>query len=566
MNKIILLPSEISQKIAAGEVVERPLSVVKELVENSLDAQASSIRVELLEGGKRRIRVTDNGCGMSREDALVCFKRHSTSKILKEDDLAHIATLGFRGEALPSISAVSRVTLKSSEGKKEQGTLIKREGEKIVEISDWAVPRGTSVEADDLFFNLPARRKFLRSERAELSQIAKYLTNIVFAYPEVRFSLSHGKRAVFNYAPVRSLKERIYQVHGKSSLEKLMEIDYEEEEKKLFGYASRPPLGRRDRRQQLFFINRRLARDKILQAALNQAYQGFLEKEHFAEAILFLDLPFSEVDVNVHPAKTEVRFKDSSAVFRLVHISIEKAVLKEMGVKEVYPDKRDEHMPHRIEDRTWPSVFREPKKEIMESKDLFPPLEREQKTYPYVLGQYSETYIVTSNEEGILIVDQHNAHERVLFERYREIDRKKNWPRKLVLIPILLELTPSQVLSFEDNQSVLEEAGFRIEAMGGQSFSLKEYPDIFKEDEAKDIFFSLLEEIKEEKIEDKKKKILATLACKTAIKAGEPLSYEKMNYLVEELFKTSKSSLCPHGRPIIVKIKKHEIEKGLKRG
>jgi len=565
MNKIILLPKEISQKIAAGEVIERPFSVVKELVENSLDADASEVAVELLQGGKKLISVTDNGQGMSREDSLVCFQRHSTSKIFKEEDLNQIATLGFRGEALPSISAVSRVVLKTCEKIEEKGTLVEREGEKLVRVSDIAFPQGTGVEVRDLFFNLPARKKFLRSDKSELSQIVKFLTQIALAYPGVRFSLTHGNRVVFNYPSVRSLRERIFQIYGKSLLENLIEVNHEEDDRRLYGYASCPPSGRRDRSRQIFFVNRRSVKDKILQAALNQAYRGFLEKDHFAEAFLFLSIPYSEVDVNVHPAKAEVRFKDSRPIFLLVHRSVEQSVLKQMGIKQIYPSQHEEKASYRIEEKSPSSLFKYIGESRMEAEDLFTPFVREEKAYPRVLGQYLDTYIVASDDEGILIIDQHNAHERVLFEKYDETDRKKRWPRKLTLLPVLFELSSSQVLSFENNRSLLEEAGFRVENMGGKSFVLKEYPDIFKEEEAKEIFLSLIEEIKEERIKDKKKKLLATLACKTAVKAGEPLSFEKMNYLVEELFKTSNSSLCPHGRPIMIKIDRREIEKGVGR-
>jgi DNA mismatch repair protein MutL len=572
MKKIILLPPEISQKIAAGEVIERPFSVVKELVENSLDAAASEIKVELLSGGKKLVRVTDNGQGMSQEDAKICFARHSTSKIRSVEDLSLISNLGFRGEALPSISAVSRVVLKTSDGKDEKGTLIEKEGEKLIGTSDIAFPLGTSVEVRDLFFNLPAREKFLRSDRSELNLIVKYLTYVSIAYPEARFSLIHGKRQVFDYPPVRSLKERIFQVYGKSLLERLLEIDYKEDERKLYGYASLPPSGHRDRTLQLFYVNKRPVRDRTLLAALNQAYRGFLEKDKFPEAFLFLSWPYTEVDINVHPAKAEVRFKDSRPVFQVVIRSIEQAVLKEKGIKKIYPSKEEEmdlemqeKRSFRIEEERRVPAFMRPEERRLEWRDLFTPLAKKEETSPYVLGQYLDMYIVASSEEGIIIVDQHNAHERVLFEKYEEIDKKKKWAQKLALLPILFELSPSQLLSFENNQALLEEAGFRVEAMGGQSFALKEYPDIFKEEEAKDIFLSLLEETKGEQIEDKKKRLLATLACKTAIKAGEVLSFEKMNYLVEELFKTSNSSLCPHGRPIMVKIEKKEIERGLKR-
>ncbi len=565
MSRVILLPPEISQKIAAGEVIERPFSVVKELVENSLDAGASEVKVGLAEGGKKLVRVTDDGSGMSREDVKVCFERHSTSKISTEGDLGEIATLGFRGEALPSISAVSRLVLKTSEGKDEKGTFIEREGDNVLQIQDVGFPKGTMVEVRDLFFNLPPRRKFLRTERSELSAIVKYMTSVCLAYPRVRFSLTHGKREIFNYPAVKSLKERIFQVYGSAILERLMEIDYEEGDFRLHGFGSSPPSGRSDRARQLFYVNNRPVKDRLLQAAINQAYKGFLEKDRFPEAFLFIECPFSMVDVNVHPTKAEVRFKESQAAFHLVVNGIRRAMIQHQGIKEIYPTQTEEPVFKIREKRPSPPIERaEGEKERREG--LFPTPSAEEKTYPRILGQYLNLYIVAVTEEGILIIDQHNAHERILFEKYKDINRNKEWPKRLALFPLLMELAPSQVLSLEENKILLEEAGFSVEEMGGQSFALKEFPDIFKEEEAEEIFLSLLEEMKKEKIDDRGEKLLATLACKTAVKAGEVLPLDKMNFLVEELLRTSNSSLCPHGRPIVVKIEKREIEKGLKRG
>ncbi len=565
MNRITLLPSDVSQKIAAGEVIERPFSVVKELVENSLDAQASEIKVELVEGGKRLLRVTDNGHGMSRDDALLSFERHSTSKISTEADLDKIRTLGFRGEALPSISAVSRVTLQTSEKNGSSGTLIEREGEEVLRVEDIAFPQGTSIEVADLFFNLPARKKFLRSERSELGQVVKYLTQAALASPEIRISLYHGKRKVFDYPRVGHLKERIFQVYGGDIIDRILEVDYKDGHLALFGYASRPPTGRRDRKQQFFYVNNRPVKDKILQAALNRSYKSFLEKDNFSEAFLFLSLPLTDVDVNVHPTKTEVKFIDSNAIFRFVHRSLEQALLKAMGVKEIYPSQQEKtHEFFVSEYQKDPTSFGF-KKQRQDEQALFTfPKSKKFESTP-VLGQYCNMYIVAAGEEELLIIDQHNAHERVLFDRYVEIDSQKKWPQKLALLPIVFDLSPSQIESFEGGRELLEGLGFRLEEMGGRSYALKEYPGIFKEEEAKDIFLSLLEDVQEEKIDEKKHKLLATLACKTAIKAGEVLTREKMEYLVDELFKTSNFSLCPHGRPITVKIQKGEIERGLKR-
>ncbi|NOR14138.1 MAG: DNA mismatch repair endonuclease MutL, partial [Candidatus Aminicenantes bacterium] len=439
MGIIKKLSDEVSQKIAAGEVIERPASVVKELVENSLDARATDIRVELLAGGKGLIRVVDNGLGMSREDALLCFESHATSKIASEDDLEHISTLGFRGEALPSIAAVSRVTLRTTSRHQKKGTLLELEGKTLVKQEDLAFPEGTGLEIRDLFFNLPARKKFLRSERAELTRTVRFMTHVALFYPQVRFSLVHGKRKFFDYPAVQSLKERIFQIFGKDFLENLMQVDYSKGDIRLQGFSSRPPSARRDRKYQFFFINGRLVKDNTLQAALNQAYRSFLEKDQFAQAILFLNIPFSEVDVNVHPTKSEIRFKDTRSVFGFVYASLEQAVLKELGIKQVYPSPLETQQPSSESgaDYTSPAQVQETYQPPLLDKIPISQLHRQEPSSlpedresarPRVLGQYLNFYIVAEDDEGILIVDQHNAHERVLFEKYKEIDRLRKWP------------------------------------------------------------------------------------------------------------------------------------------
>lgn len=567
VNKIQLLPTDVSQKIAAGEVIERPFSVVKELVENSLDAGATEISIELQEGGKKYIKVRDNGSGMSREDAALCFERHATSKISTEADLGRIATLGFRGEALASISAVSRLTLKTSDGEGESGTRVEREGGELRLTQEIGFPKGTSVEVRDLFFNLPARRKFLRSEKSEAGLIVRWVTGVALAYPEARFSLVHSRREILNCPPVESARERIFQLFGKIVLETLLEIDYEDGETRVKGFSSRPPQGRSDKSHQLFFVNRRLVKDRVLQAALNQAYRGFLEKDSFPQAFLFLAIPCGEVDINVHPAKAEIRFRDSQFVFYVVLKAVEKSMLGQEGVKLIYPVPDDERAQPRVEEPRSPALVVPAEEVGAGTRELFPlrPEAGAGETGRRVLGQYLEAYIIAADEEGLLVVDQHNAHERVLFEKYREIDSEHRWPRKVPLIPVLFDLSPSQELSLEDNREVLEASGFRVEAMGGRTFALNSFPDIFDQEEAKKALFVLLEDMAGGETAGRRERLLATLACRTAIKAGERLNREKMDYLVEQLFKTSNPSLCPHGRPVVLRIEKSQIEKGLKR-
>jgi DNA mismatch repair protein MutL len=565
MPRIKRLPFEISQKIAAGEVIERPFSVVKELVENSLDAGASEIKVDLQSGGKTLIRVQDDGAGMSREDAELCFERHATSKITDEDDLERISTLGFRGEALSSIAAVAEVVLKTADGQGEQGTQVVRRGGELVSVTAVAFPRGTGVEVKDIFYNLPARRKFLRSERSELSLAVRYLSGVALGFPEVRFSLHHAKRQVLDCPRVESFRERLFQIYGKETLERLVEVDFQEGGGRVFGYASRPPGGRRDKNHQLFFINNRPVKDRVLQAALNQAYRGLLEKDEYAEAFLFLTLPYAEVDVNVHPTKAEVRFRDSQLVFYLLLSAIETALLTQKDFKKVHASPS--------ETRGGPKVGESPPGR-WENIDLrkgfaqraFPVPDRpaDERKSSRVLGQYLGMYIIAAGEDELLVIDQHNAHERVLYERYKEIDARKNWPQKRPLIPVLIDLTPAQVVNLEKNQAVLEEAGFLAEGMGGRTYSLNAFPDIFEAEEAKEAFLEIIEE-GEDEAGRLRERMLRTLACRTAVKAHEALTPDKMDYLVQELFRTSNPSLCPHGRPIIVKVSRSEIEKGLKR-
>ena len=572
MNRIAVLPPEISQKIAAGEVIERPASVVKELVENSLDAAATEIRVELQEGGKRLVRVQDNGWGMSREDARIAFERHSTSKISREEDLSAIRTLGFRGEALASISSVSRLTLRTWDGEEAQGTLVERGGGQLVRVSDDAFPKGTRIDVEDLFFNLPARKKFLRSDRSELTLIAKYVTNAALAYPGVRFILVHGKREIISCPEVGTLRERVYALFGKTFLDRLAEVDGWDGNARVSGFASRPLAGHPDKSHQYFFVNKRPVRDRVLQAALNQSYRGFLEKNMSPEAILFLSLPFEDIDVNVHPSKTEVRFKDSPFVFQLLLKAVGNLLLGTRMIKDVYPEAAGERRKRGVAETgempplplgappAAPAVTRPAQSFYFEASG-----KAEQAAGLQVFGQYLQMYIIAGREDALLVIDQHNAHERVLYEKFKEIGRGKDWPRRMPLIPLLVELSPSQEPALEENGTLLEEAGFRAESMGGRTVALREFPDIFKDGEAAAVFLSLLEEMKEGGVEERRERLLATMACKAAVKAGESIPREKMAFLVEELFKTSQPSLCPHGRPVIVKVDRSEIEKGLRR-
>jgi DNA mismatch repair protein MutL len=582
MKKIHLLPEDVARKIAAGEVIERPVSVVKELVENALDAGAAEVRVELADGGKKLIKVQDDGSGMDREDAALCFRRHSTSKIATEDDLERISTLGFRGEALASIAAVSRLTLRTFDGAGDRGTMIEREGERLIAVTDIAFPRGTAVEVRDLFFNLPARRKFLRAASSELGPVVKYMTQAALASPGVRFVLVHGAREVLNCPPVAALRDRVFQLFGKKMVDGLMDVAAAEGGARVEGLASLPLAGRPDKTVQHFFVNGRPVKDRVLMAALSQAYSGILERARSPEAFLFVSLPYADVDVNVHPAKAEVRFRDTQLVFRLILRAVGEGAARGHVIKEVVPEASSGAAGSRVSESgagyQAPGLgFGPAAAEVLGAAGTAAG-EMSQRYAspssaaapgaakgPAVLGQYENMYIVAAAEGGLLVIDQHNAHERVLFEKYREIDRGRLWPRKTLLIPPILELPPSSVVGLETSAALFEEMGFLVEAMGGRSYALKEYPDIFKPEQAVEIFLGLLEEAGNKSAEDRREHMLATLACKTAVKAGEPLTREKMGYLVDELFKTGQPALCPHGRPVVVRVEKSLIDKSLGR-
>ena len=563
-----MLPPEVAQKIAAGEVIERPGSVVKELVENALDAGASDIRVELQAGGKKLIKVLDNGDGMGPEDAGLCFGRHATSKISAEADLDKIGTLGFRGEALASIAAVSELILRTSDGGPESGIRIERRGGELVSVRAAAFPKGTSLEVANLFFNLPGRRKFLRSDQSELGVVTRYLGGIALAYPGVRFSLSHFQREILNCPAAESLRDRIFQLYGREILGRIMEIDLAEGESRVNGFGSLPPSGRREKTRQFFFVNRRPVKDRTLQAAVNQAYRAFLEKDLFPEAFIFLSLPYGDVDVNVHPAKAEVRFRDAQLIFYLLLKAVEKAALDVRGVKEIYPSPAGEGAAAGVREASGGPFGRGALEATMSQAPLFPASAHrdEGPAAPRVLGQYLDTYVIASADEGLLVIDQHNAHERILFDQYREINAENRWPQKNALLPILIDLSPSQVVSLENCRTVLEGAGFCIEPMGERTFALTAFPDIFSPGEAEGAFLEILGELEEEKEPGRKAdKMLATLACRTAVKAHQVLPREQMDFLVDRLFKTANPAVCPHGRPILLKVERGQIEKGLKR-
>lgn len=547
MRRVKILPPEIAGKIASGEVVERPYSVVKELVENSIDAEAKRIEIYLEKAGKNLIRVIDDGWGIKREDVPVCFERHSTSKIEKEDDLFMISTLGFRGEALPSISAVSKITLKTRAKDEETGTLIEREGEKTIKISEIPYPKGTMVEVRDLFFNLPVRLKFLKSDERELKITVQFISHLSIAHLSISFLLFHNGREILNLPECKSTDERVAEIYGESFLESLTPFYAEFKNIKVEGLISKSGKGMKSRDYQALLINGRLTKERSIIHAIHETYKGSLEKDAYPSFFLIFKIPLDELDVNVHPSKEEVKLRSPSEFYR-------EFVRK---IKETIEPKEVKYF---VENK--PSAVMEAVvKKITEEAFQVPLFKVKERTKIKILGQFQESFIVAEKDEEILIIDQHNAHERILFEEFK---KTKTFLRSMPIFPVIIELSKQLIENLERRRAILEDMEFEFEIFGKKEIKISTFPSIIPENILKETFLWLIEG-EDVGLEKERERVLSKIACKTAIKTNQKLSTSEMEFVVEELFRTESPEFCPHGRPIFIKITKGEIEKGLKR-
>jgi DNA mismatch repair protein MutL len=587
MPKIRVLPDDIANRIAAGEVVERPASVVKELVENSLDAGSARIVVDVEEGGRRLIRVTDNGEGMSPEDAAACFGRHATSKLYTPDDLFSIKTLGFRGEALPSIASVSRLRL-DTQDEGSVGTSIEIAGGRLVASREQAFPRGTQITVEDLFFNVPARRKFLRSESYELSQITTYCTHYALAFPGIHFVLRSGGFDILSAPAATGFRDRIFQVFGKDLLDEMVEHqkDYGRSGVRIHVFTSRPHIQKYNRNSMFFFINRRLVRDKIILHAISEAYRNILPSGTFPVTILFVTIPFDDVDVNVHPAKTEVRFKHQS----FVHDAIRDTILSGLAEHKTI-------VPMEAAAAAQPFTAPQPQSRVPDSWSAADPIARtpfpldteprelvgqpvmlDSASYPefdrvrnelHPIGQLRDSFIVATDSTGLVVIDQHVAHERVLFELYLQQKLAGRLDVQRLLVPIVIQLPPRQLVILDTILPELAHNGFDVEPFGPKTIAVKSAPAILKAATVEKLLVELLDGLDREtqvmNIDALKKKIAATVSCHAAIKINTPLDETKMRWLVGELMKTDVPTVCPHGRPIILRYDLREILKAFRR-
>ncbi|MGB9484597.1 MAG: DNA mismatch repair endonuclease MutL [Terriglobia bacterium] len=645
MSTIHILPEAVANKIAAGEVVERPASVVKELVENSMDADAGHIQVSVEAGGKRLIRVVDDGCGMSHDDALLAFERHATSKIRSAEDLFEISTLGFRGEALPSVAAVSRLVLETRHASENSGTRLEMAGGRLRDVKEVAWPVGTRLEVRDLFYNTPARRKFLKSESTELGHIASLVTHYALAHPDKSFRLVSLSNEILNVSPVSSLRERVYQVMGAQILEQLVEIapverrmplpaalDSEEEGisteallVRVFGFTSRPEVHKLNRNNIYFFVNRRLVRDRLILHAIAEAYRNILPSSVFPVALIFLELPAVEVDVNVHPSKVEVRFRHSGFIHDLVRDSIRQALLATRPVAAFPIPKSSRGMPldtdaaevaERLDEEpgvrqgaqhsrtgapwrapTAPPFRLSPPRPEPQTDRL--PLEAPLSPYaPAVprseadlaareaaspaiaapgelpvdlqpLGQVQESFIVATNSAGLWIVDQHAAHERVLFDRHVRMRQEKKVSVQRLLMPIILELRAEQQVVYQEIAEELAANGFEVEPFGQRTIAIKAAPTETRTDDVGDLMREILDNARQEgrtvSLDVLRNKIAALVSCHAAIKVNMSLDKNKMDWLLQALAKTECPMTCPHGRPTVLRYGMKDLQKAFKR-
>ena len=685
MGKIHVLAERVANQIAAGEVVERPASVVKELLENALDAGSTRIRIQVEAGGKKLIQITDNGCGMVRDDAMLAFERHATSKIKDTDDLLSISTLGFRGEALPSIASVARLHLETRAEEEAGGTLLESNGGKIIRVEEAGVPLGTSITVRDLFFNTPARKKFLRSESTELSHIASLVTHYALAHPEKHFELHSATNALLVAPPVAGHRERVYQVFGRETLDQLIPLaamqpleriglpqpppwrrgaisskleegpsgqpaadtrtgvsaPHDFGEVRLHGFVSKPEIQKLNRNSIFIFVNGRLIRDRLIQHGVIEAYRNILPPTVFPVVLLFIEMPTAEVDVNVHPSKTEVRFRQQTVIHDFVRESVRAALMKARPVPQflteigAQPSARPgltspglANPPFADGSRSGDDVQRAPWGDLSEpvaaggfalqaptipatsahlefeggiaieanaavclARDprttldeqtipdhgCAPPIPQEPHSVPTLeslrtlrpLGQIRNSFILAVNEDGLWIIDQHVAHERVLFERVLRQRQTQQVESQRLLMPLVIELTPAQQAIFSDIAEELARNGFEAEPFGARSVAVKVAPagvDAAQiEHMMNEIFEQLTREDQVINLEAVRTRIAASIACHAAIKVNMPLEQNKMEWLLAELAKTEHPMTCPHGRPVVLRYSMQDIQKAFKR-
>lgn len=587
MSKIKILPQTVVNKIAAGEVIERPASILKELIENSIDADATHIEVQLEDGGKKLIRVSDDGIGMDRDDLELAFASHATSKLQSDDDLFSINTLGFRGEALPSIGAISQARIISRPRGTLTGAEIQLEGGKPYKVKEKGAPEGTQVEARNLFYNTPVRRKFLKSTHTEMAHISETVTRFALAYPKIHFSITNNGKNVLNLPPTKDLQERITTIFGDEIGKNLITINSKEPNISIYGYILPPTHNRSNTKMQFVFLNGRYIRDKIISHAINAAYVNLLMSKRASIVFLSFQVDNKEVDVNVHPTKIEVRFKNAALIHDQVYSVIHTALtgiefhssLKAAGQPEHINAEHSSHGKKESVMKSMSDFFsrsldnKTPYRKDEHKQTYFPPsktehlFKRESTLVPYL--QIHNSYIVEETADGLNIIDQHALHEIVLYHEIWEQIKSSKLLKQNLLIPELIELTPRDYVTIMSLKDELGALGLEIEEFGKSTVAIHAHPQILKNLDCRELIQDLLEEIDSDEIKSDTdsilRKIVKIMACKGAVKSGQRLSQQEIQSLLEKKKNNTITSFCPHGRPTTLEFTISELEKQFKR-
>ncbi|HUC75946.1 MAG TPA: DNA mismatch repair endonuclease MutL [Vicinamibacterales bacterium] len=567
--KVHRLPPDLANQIAAGEVVERPASVVKELVENAIDAGARRLSIHTELGGKKQVRVEDDGEGMAPEDARLAIERHATSKIRRADDLVAIRTLGFRGEALPSIASVSHFVLRTRARGHLSATEIRVNGGMVSAAVEVGAPEGTAIEVNDVFYNLPARRKFLKSDAAESAQVSRVVTQLALAHPEVGFTLTSSTRSVLQWAPAASIRDRFFQIYGDRP--DLVELAKEAGGLGVRGFAAALVEQGPTRGPQHVFVNGRIVRDRTIAHAIIDAYSMASIKERSPEVHLFIEMRPDEVDVNVHPTKAEVRFRDQS----LVHEVVRRALMEALGQSDApqlqlrtgspaAPVPAAATLPDILSGGTYPNRW------VPGAAAVHTPGPSASAITPMIpLGQFRDTFIIAVDDDGVAIIDQHVAHERVLFERVMERLTSGRLESQRLLVPLVMDLAPSAHQALLGRAAELERLGFEIEPFGAATIRVAAVPALLRSEDSSKALRALADDLegldRGAHVRDALQRIAATTACHAAVKANDPLTYDKMMHILDELRATAYSTVCPHGRPVMLRLTRREIERNFER-
>ncbi len=612
MGKINLLDVEISNKIAAGEVVERPASVVKELVENSIDAGATRITVEIKNGGNTYIKVSDNGSGMEKDDATVAFLRHATSKVSTAEDLNAIYTLGFRGEALSSIGAVAMVDLYTKRAEDETGTHTICEGGEIISSEDAGIPNGTTFIVKNLFYNVPARMKFLKKDATEASYISDIMTRFILAHPEIAFTLISNNKTVLSSQGDENLQNCIYAVYGKDYASAMLVVNFKSENVSVEGLTGKGSTARPNRNYQSFFVNGRYVKSPLIMRAVEEAYKNQVMVGKFPVSVLNIVINPQMIDINVHPTKLEVKFSDENEIYRAVYNAVKEALYRIADIPQISREVKKEK-PFQTFERDTVSVVKEQieikpqievkpqpkvetKKEIpkvsepqffertFEKKEEPPkvykpiieevkkieekPEIKEEKNIEFKLvGQVFDTYIIIEQDDKMMIIDQHAAHERLNYEQLLKDIEKSSVYSQSMAIPVIANVTTTEMATFNENKDFIISLGFEAEKFDENSVIIRAVPSS-QTDDVENLFIEIisqLDENKREVISDKRQRLLYTIACKAAIKANHKLDAREQSELVKNVLELENINTCPHGRPIIISMSQKEIEKEFKR-